>query len=181
MKRLTPREVRFVQEYMIDLCGTAAAIRAGYSRRSANSSSSRLMAQLHVKKAIREAMDARARMVGITAEKVLAEISTVAFSDLKDHVKIRDGEVRVYDFEGMPDGSSRALESVSDTRDAKGAGKISVKLYNKMQALAMLAAHLGICRESVAVTGADGKPLDATLTVKVVSVKDGEGDGNPGI
>lgn len=70
---LTPKQSAFVQEYLIDLNGTQAAIRAGYSARTANEQAARLLAKASVSQAVAEAQAKRAEKVGIDAAYVLRQ------------------------------------------------------------------------------------------------------------
>lgn len=71
---MTPKQERFVQEYLVDLNATQAAIRAGYSAKTANEQGARLLTNVSVRSAIQKAMDARSERTGITADYVLATI-----------------------------------------------------------------------------------------------------------
>ncbi len=77
-KALTPKQEAFVREYLIDLNGTQAAIRAGYSAKTANEQAARLLANVSVADAVQAGMDARAERTGITADYVLSGIKEVA-------------------------------------------------------------------------------------------------------
>lgn len=68
---LTPKQQRFVEEYLIEPNETQAAIRAGYSAKTANKNASRLMVNEGVQKAIRAAQEARKHRVEITADEVV--------------------------------------------------------------------------------------------------------------
>ena len=81
LKPLNPRQERFCQEYMTDLNGTQAAIRAGYSLKSANEQSSENLAKPHIKKRIEELKAKRSEKVGVTAERVIEELAKIGFSD----------------------------------------------------------------------------------------------------
>ena len=71
---MTPKQEAFVREYIIDLNATQAAIRAGYSARTAEAQGSRLLTNVNVKVALQSAMDARAKRTEITADYVLNTI-----------------------------------------------------------------------------------------------------------
>lgn len=71
---LTPKQQRFVDEYLIDLNATQAAIRAGYSQRNADKIGSELLGKTRVKEAVQIAIDKRAKKVEITQEYVLKTI-----------------------------------------------------------------------------------------------------------
>lgn len=74
MSDLTPKQKRFVEEYLVDANATQAATRAGYSAKTANEQGSRLLANVGVSKAIQLRMDKRSKRVEITADYVLTTI-----------------------------------------------------------------------------------------------------------
>jgi len=74
---LTPKQARFVEEYLIDLNATQAAIRAGYSIRTAEQLGFQLLQKTSVKEQIQAAMDKRSAVVGLTAADVLRDIDLV--------------------------------------------------------------------------------------------------------
>lgn len=75
---MTPKQEAFVREYLVDLNGTQAAIRAGYSAKTANEQAARLLAKASVAEAVQAGMDARAERVDLTADYVLAGIREIA-------------------------------------------------------------------------------------------------------
>ena len=85
MPELTEKQKRFVYEYLIDLNATQAAIRAGYSPKTAYSMGQRLLKKVEIQAAIQEAMSERQKRTEITQDKVLEEIGKVAFHDAADH------------------------------------------------------------------------------------------------
>ena len=89
---LNPRHARFAQEYLIDLNGAQAAIRAGFSKRTARSAAARLLTNADIRAAIDEAKLARSERTKITADKVLEELARVAFFD-----SFEDGRVKMVD------------------------------------------------------------------------------------
>ena len=78
MNRLTPRQHRFVLEYLVDLNATQAAIRAGYSAKTAYSQGQRLLKNVEVAAAIQAGMDKRAKRTEITQDYVLTGIRNIA-------------------------------------------------------------------------------------------------------
>lgn len=76
-KPLTPKQEMFVREYLIDLNATQAAIRAGYSKKTANEQGARLLANVSVAKVLQAAMDARAKKVELDATYILTGIQEV--------------------------------------------------------------------------------------------------------
>jgi phage terminase small subunit len=71
---VTPKQERFVEEYLIDLNATQAATRAGYSAKTANEQGARLLANVSVRSALEVAMTKRSEKTGIDAEYVLQTI-----------------------------------------------------------------------------------------------------------
>ena len=74
---MTPRQSRFVDEYLVDLVASKAAIRSGYSSRRASEIGYQLLQKTTVQDAITERMNARAQRTGITQDKVLADLEAV--------------------------------------------------------------------------------------------------------
>lgn len=73
-KKLTNKQALFVKEYVVDLNGTQAATRAGFSAKTANEQASRMLANVHIRSAVQKAMDDRAKRTDITADYVLTTI-----------------------------------------------------------------------------------------------------------
>lgn len=78
---LNPRESRFVDEYLVDLKQTAAAIRAGYSKNTARTTACHLLARPIVCEAINERMKERQARVRIDADEVLRDLVAVFRAD----------------------------------------------------------------------------------------------------
>ena len=82
---LTPKQAQFVKEYLVDLNGTQAAIKCGYSPKTAVKQASRLLTNADIKNAIQAEMDKRAKKTNITAEYVLNGIKdTIEKAQLND-------------------------------------------------------------------------------------------------
>ena len=119
MTRLTPKQQRFVQEYLIDLNAAASARRAGYSVRSADAAAktgSRLLRQEAVRQAVRRAMLERQKRTEISADYVLSTLMEIVERSMqrapvlsRSGEQMVDGEGRhVWRFDGRT--ASRALE-----------------------------------------------------------------------
>lgn len=87
MAKLTPKQQRFTEEYLIDLNATQAAIRAGYSEKSAARIGAELLHKTQVAQAIAEAMRRRASRTELTQDAVLCELQKVAFRDAADYAE----------------------------------------------------------------------------------------------
>jgi len=136
---LTPRRWEFVRQYVALNNGSAAARRAGYSERSASSEASRLLKNDEVMAAAEWYRASEAERLGVTAERVLAELAAIAFADLGDYVRVVDG-VPVLDMSELPAGATRALASV----DSSSSGGVRFKLHDKQAALVTLARSFGL-------------------------------------
>jgi phage terminase small subunit len=138
---ITPKQRLFVQEYLIDLNATQAAIRAGYAPDSAHVQGPRLIGNDRVQLAIKEAQQAREKRTGITADRVVEQIAKIAFVDLRDIVTWKDGKIRVRPSDEI-DGT--VLAEISETISEGGAISKKVKINDRMRALDMLAKHTGL-------------------------------------
>lgn len=80
---LTDKQKRFCEEYLIDLNATQAAIRAGYSKKTADRIASENLKKLEIQNYLNGLMEKRSEDTGITAEKVVKELEIIAFSDVE--------------------------------------------------------------------------------------------------
>lgn len=161
MPKLTDKQTAFVREYLVDLNATRAAIRAGYSERTASRIGPQLLGKTCVREAIEKAQAKRARRVEVTQDYVLSNLVEVVERTMqRAPVLDRKGE-QVTDEEG------RAVWMF----DAKGANR----------ALELLGKHLGIFTDKVKaeVSGPDGGPVASEIVVRFVE-PDGEQSGEAG-
>lgn len=86
---MTPKQAAFVQEYLVDLCGTKAAIRAGYAERSAKKIAHELLQKPEIQQQLQAAMAARAARVELEADDVLRDLVTIAQADPRELVEFR--------------------------------------------------------------------------------------------
>lgn len=93
-KPLSPKRAEFVRQYLVDLNGTQAAIRAGYAPRSASQQADDLLRNPQVAAAVKEAMDERAARTEITADLVLKRWWDIANANVNDVVQYRRGACR---------------------------------------------------------------------------------------
>lgn len=156
---LTPKQQRFVAEYLIDLNASQAAIRAGYSPKTARQQGERLLSHADIDAAVSEAQAARAARTGVTQDRVVQELARLGFSDLRG--VFRDG--RLLPPEEWPDEVARAISAIKVTTRNVGEGEVEhvaeVKLWSKTEALVTLARHLGMLVDRQQVSGPGGGPL----------------------
>ena len=151
---LTPKQQRFVEEYLVDLNATQAAIRAGYSARTAEPAGSRLLRNVKVAAAISEGQQARQQRTQTVADQVVRELARVAFSDMRCFAKWGPTGVTLLSSDQLSDDAAACVAEVSQTISV-GGGSIRFKLHSKPQALQQLGNHLGIFK--------DRDPLEALL------------------
>lgn len=140
MANLTEKQKRFVSEYLIDLNATQAAIRAGYSKKTADRIGAELLGKTWVAAAIREAIDRRQKRVEITQERVLQELAAIAFASGADFAEVSEnGSVNIIPTKELAQDKRKAIASIK-----KGRYGTEVSTYDKVRALEMLGKHLGM-------------------------------------
>ena len=146
---LNEKQKRFCEEYLIDLNATQAAIRAGYSVKTANEQGSQLLAKLSVQEEISAKMAERSKRTGVNQDRIVQELARLAFRNLTDVVD-RDGKIR----DSATEDDLACIESMKVKKTSIGNGEnISdseereVKIYSKLKALELLGKHLGMWRD----------------------------------
>lgn len=143
MAKLTAKQQRFVDEYLIDLNATQAAIRAGYSPQTAQEQGSQNLSKLMVSEAIDKALAARSRRTGITQDRVLRELAKVAFVNANDVIDPDSATVRA-DAAEEDLACIQAVKVKTSESEMGSSSEREIKLYDKMRALEMLGKHLGL-------------------------------------
>lgn len=115
-RELTPKQQRFVHEYLIDLNATEAAKRAGYSEKTAMEQGYKLVHKVSVVAAINEAKQDRECRTNITQDKVLKETARLAFSSIGELFSPDDFEL--VPPTQLPDDVARAIASVKKKRES---------------------------------------------------------------
>ncbi len=140
---MTPRQQRFVEEYLVDLNATRAAKRAGYSAKSASTRGYRLLRNPAVAAAVAKAQDKRAARTRVSADRVVTELAKVAFGDPRRLLSWGPDGVVLRDSSELTEAEAALVSEVSETRTAAG-GTRKVKLHCKLTALNALGKHLGL-------------------------------------
>lgn len=137
---LTDRQRRFVAEYLIDLNATQAAIRAGYSVKSADKIGPELLGKTRVGEAIRAAQSERSERTEITQDRVLEELAALAFAHMGQFATWSKESVSLKDSTKL---DPRAVSEVKQSVKQFGTD-IGIKLHDKLGALKLLGQHLGM-------------------------------------
>lgn len=152
MAKLTAKQRRFVDEYLIDLNGTRAAIRAGYSPKTAQEQASRLLSNVMIREAIEKAQAERSRRTGINQDRVIAELAKIAFLNPTDVIDMDEATVKG---EANRDDTA-CVASVKVKTIPTEDGNITereVKTYDKIKALELLGKHLSLFTDKVKLDG----------------------------
>ena len=173
MAKLTAKQQRFVDEYLIDLNATQAAIRAGYSTDTAMEQGYQLLQKTSVSNAISQAMAHRSRRTGITQDRVLRELAKVAFVNANDVIDTDSATVRA----NATEDDLACIQSVKVKTSESEMGSSSereIKLYDKMRALEMLGKHLGLFdkRDHDSSNGEKNNLLEAIAATEEINTDD---------
>lgn len=154
---MTDKMEFFCREYLTDFNATQAAIRAGYSADSAGAIGHENLTKPEIQKRITALKLERAAALGITADRVLQEISRIAFVDVRRIVKhtrkkdrngkkLKTMHVEIADFDDVSADDAAAIAGVVQTKGKSP--KIEVKFHDKTKALDALAKHVGLYKDS---------------------------------
>src|SRR5262245_37073092 len=155
---LTAKQTRFVAEYLVDLNATQAAIRAGYSRRSAEQQAYENLRKPEIAQAITAGKAQQLETANLSAARVLEELRRLAFTDFRTFF---DADGNLKPVEDLDDDQAACLASheVVIKNGKAGDGQTveihKIKLWDKMRALELLAKHFGLVTERVEVSGWD--------------------------
>ena len=150
MTGLTPKQQQFVEEYLIDLNATQAAIRAGYSPKTAKSIGQENLTKPDVAAAVEAALAARSRRTQVTADMVLLELGRIGFSNMGHYARWDGNAVDLKCSDGMTEDALRCVAEVSQTVTEHG-GTVRFKLHDKPKALELLGRHLGLFTDRLVV------------------------------
>lgn len=163
-KSLEPKQKLFCEEYVKDMNGTQAAIRAGYSERTANEQAARLLAKASVQEYLNKLIKERSERTKIDSDRVLTEIAKLAFTDIR---KIFNENGQLLPVHMLPDEVAASVSSVevvttkipgTDPVEVEHTAKI--KFWDKRGSLELLGKHLKLFTEKVEHTGKDGGPIE---------------------
>jgi phage terminase small subunit len=138
--KLTPKQEQFCQEYLIDLNGTQAMIRAGYSEKTAPQIASEYLRKPNVAKRIAQLKAERAKKTQITAATALTELSRISSSNILDFVKFNDEGKPEWDLTQVTREQMAAVSSMTIDKD----GNLKVTFWDKNKALSEIGKHVGV-------------------------------------
>lgn len=164
---LPPKQRKFVVEYLRDLHGQNAAIRAGYAEKAARVQASRLLTNVNV----RAAVEAGMTLYTMPAPEVLYRLTEQARSSIDDFADVIEDDVS--DAGDMVEAKAIAGGWRLNLAKAKLRGKLhlikkikagqwgpEIELYDAQAALALLGKHHRLFVERQEITGKDGQPIE---------------------
>ena len=182
---LTEKQKLFVEEYLVDLNAKQAAIRAGYSPKTAEQIGFQLLQKTSVSEEIEKAMARRAKRLSVRQEDVINELKAIAYTERSSYAKVvekqaymttEDGtRIPLTDEDGNPVMYRTVQVELTDnlSEDEKkaiagikmGKNGIEVETADKVRALELLGRHLGMFKEKIEVSGLDEQKnkLDSIL------------------
>lgn len=177
MAKLTKKQKKFCDEYLIDLNATQAAIRAGYSEKTARFIGAENLTKPNIQEYIQQRMNAREKRTEITQDMVLRELAKIAFSNGSDFAKvvtkprkkmvwndeiqeyeekeIEEQFVELIDTDKLPDDKKAAIASIKETKHG-----IVVESCDKVKALELIGRHLGMFKDKIELSGQVNNPFD---------------------
>ena len=159
MSKLTPKQQIFVEEYLFDLNATRAAIRAGYSPRTAHVQGPRLLENVRVRAYIDKALAERSRRTGINTDLVLLELARIGRANPVDVVNFDEATIKDLNLKD----DTAAIQSIKVKRIPTENGEIverEIRFHDKNRALELLGKHLGMFTDRLNV--------NAEMAVKIV-------------
>lgn len=152
--KLTPKQQRFADEYLIDLNATQAAIRAGYSPKSAEQQGSALLRNPKVRAYIDARMAEHSRRTGVTQERIIRELARIAFLDPTQLVNMDTAEL-------LDDAAADDRAAIASVKVKSMSGDVEmiereIRFADKIKALELLGKRFGmwIDKQQVDVQGA---------------------------
>lgn len=144
---LNDKQERFCREYVIDLNGTQAAIRAGYSENTANEQAGRLLVNVSIQERIAELKAEIGKRLDITADMVVQELAKIGFSNMNNYI---NNDFTFKSLDEITVDQSAAISSIEVSEFSGGKDnrasetKIKFRLHDKRAALVDLGKHIGI-------------------------------------
>ena len=138
-KKLTPKQARFVEEYLIDANATQAAIRAGYSKRTAKVIASQNLSKVNVAAAIAQNRAARTVRTQITADDVVQRLQLLASAELPNAASWDSVSVALVDSDKLSAAERAAVRSVK-----MGQYGPEIRFSDPAPYLRMLGEHTGL-------------------------------------
>lgn len=157
---MNDKQKRFVDEYLVDSNATQAALRAGYSEKTAYSQGQRMLSHPAIAAAISAKQARIAKKLEITAEAVLGELAKIGFANMQDYMRVGPDGDPALNFADLTRDQAAALVEVTVEDFTEGRGedsrevrRVKFKLADKRAALVDLGKHLKLFTDKVEHSG----------------------------
>lgn len=176
MQELNQKQKRFCDEYLIDLNATQAAIRAGYSKKTARQTGMENLTKPYIQKYIQERIKNREQRTEITQDKVIQELAAIAFSNGTDFARVIEKsndeghkwkEVEVINTDDLPEEKKKAIAAIKETKFG-----INIETCDKVKALELIGKHLGIFKDKIELSGNINNPYAGLTTEELKKLID---------
>lgn len=183
---LTPKQALFVENYVIDFNATKAALRAGYSAKTAAAIGNENLTKPAIRSALAKRINKNAKKVSLEGDFVLDRLMSIAAFDIREAVSFRsnviamveneDGDiapgivnqVELIDSDKLTDKAAYNIKGIKQGKD----GSLSLQFEDKQGALEKLGRHLGLFKDRMELTGKNGRalmPVKDNLSVREVA------------
>ena len=161
---LSYKQQRFIDEYMIDFNGTQAAIRAGYSPRTAGVQAYQLVTDARIQAELKSRTAKLSEQASITVAEIVERLAAILRATMRDYLRVTAKGELALDFSRATPQQMAAVQHLEIDRaageDADGAKKFRLRLYDKIAAADKLLRHLGAYRDRVEHSGPEGGPIE---------------------
>jgi phage terminase small subunit len=141
---LTNKQKKFCLEYVIDFNGKGAAMRAGYSEKTAMQQASRMLRIVKVQEEIKKLTEKIADKAEVQVDEILKEFKIIAFSDISDYFDIKKDNITFKCLADITPEARRAIQGIHQTKNG-----VLLKLFNKQAALELLGKYRGMFTEKL--------------------------------
>src|ERR1051326_385167 len=152
---MTPKQEQFIAEYLVDLNGTQAAIRVGYSKRTAQPIAARLLSNVMISQEIARRQKERLAKVELTATGTLEQLKAILHSDIRSFIDGNGALKPVAELTAEQAASISSIEVILKNAQA-GDGVIDrvlkIRLWDKVRAIEMAMKHFSLLVEKLDIT-----------------------------
>lgn len=163
----------FAYEYAIDLNGEQAAIRAGYSPKTARVQASRLLTRANVQEILAKLKEKQLGKLSHKAEDVLRELELMGFANMLDYIGVQSGGMAFVDLSKLTREQAAAIQEITteqftiqgekEDEEDRVVTKVKFKLSDKRGSLELLGKHHKLFNERLDIGNQDGKPFEIVI------------------
>jgi phage terminase small subunit len=149
MAKLTAKQSRFVDEYLVDLSATKAAIRSGYSEKTAGRTGHENLKKPEIAEAIQQRMEKRSERTQLTADEVVLQLARMGMSDIR---KLFTPDGRLKAVHDLDDDTAAAVQSIEvvtkmipgqEGEEPEVEYLHKIKMIDKIRPLELIGKHMG--------------------------------------